>query len=35
MLPVVPLESMSGAVQLVCMCFSVLAAMLSVFWLRP
>jgi hypothetical protein len=34
MLPFVPIESMSSSVQLVCMCFSALAAVLSMFWIR-
>ena len=34
MFPLIPVESMSGAVQLVCMCFSALAAVLSMLWIR-
>jgi len=34
MYTIVPVESMTGAVQLICMCFSVLAAVFSMFWIR-
>lgn len=34
MFPVIPIESMAGAIQLVCYCITVMAAMLSVLLLR-
>jgi hypothetical protein len=34
MYPIVPVESMAGAVQMICMCFSVFAAVLGMLWTR-